>query len=1558
MTKSRMIKKLTALLLVMIMVITAWPCAFASPEYVWANKSTGDLTVTFTKVTAEDEEYALQVRAQDKKKADVTVSKDVSLNNSSYYSSIVVSAYTEQNAEDTVTIQGGVTGKSDFGVGLDLYGSGKHTVTVNKNVKVTGTDSATGIRTTLNGYKSETVYDSNGYSGELNEAEYQGYNWVWDSESSMYKQVKIYYNQTEKYYYNDQKEKWSYKITPTGAAGNVTINGNVSAVASDGGATAVNMQNTGDATVIIKNNVSATGEIATGIDSENWTNDYTAKRLVSITGDLTVKATDGSATGIYQSGNQIGEVNVQGKVNVTGTTGATGISANPRGYYVEGKYNSETQKYDNIFYDLPGKATVTAAGDVKATATDGGAVGINASGTGQVEVKGVQNIEATGTNGASGIIAGNYYNNIDHPDGSKTVTATGNVIANGGTGSTYGLMVKGSGDVDLTVGGKVSTVSEGKKTIHDYGDGNSSTERGSDNGINSSSNLNKVNISIGNEVSVKTKENSAIGVMAYGTGESTVSVSGGVTVEGALSSGISATSAGYYTRYELNPETGYTENKFYETDGKTTITAARSVKATATDGSATGIIASGSGKTEVKGVTDVEATGTIRATGISASASGYYQDWKYNPETKTYEPIYYELDGKTTVTVAGDVKATATDGAATGINADGSGKTEVKGVQNVEVTGTAGATGITANSTGFYSESKYDPETQSYEYTYHDLDGKATVTASGDVTVKNDYGNTGGINASGSGDTSVTVSGKLQVNSIGGEIEYSGPGGSSYTQIGNDYGVRASSGYKNGTTSVNVNGNVDVISTGNNVAGFENYGPGGSAGYVDAKIGGSLTVTTVEGTAKAVSASTNGFETISVGGDVIVSGADASGIYAAARGYESTGGGPGSKTEYKKTDGTITVNAKENLIVTATDGNASGINANGTGTTEVKVGGDATITGPAATGIHSNVDGEYVTYSYDSETQTSTRISIDTTGKATTEVGGDLTVKGQDRADGIEIFGSGDNTVIIGKKLTTTSDGYAATDDYGDGETYSNNLSERAVGISLDEGGSATVTIGEGVEATSTLNDVTGVSIDADDEEKVSVTIEDGGLTLATGEEADATAVNIFNAGGHVGVDINGDVVSTGGGINIRSDMQSRWKTLDFEPKESELIRESEDGEYKEYYSADKNVYYDSDGNVWSYVNKGATSVHVVGDVTVNGKDSSAIYISATDNTRYVYDEEGYTGEVKEDELVYWTKRKDADGNIITNKTYYNAEGDFYYDNNGHKWSKEVQDANESETEVLIEGDVTAADTAIMIDAPSETAAVDVIVDGTVAGEEHSIVLTNSTTSEKMMITVWEVKANEQGHLIERIKGHDYTGEEGITIYEQDRDAEQEIQYIIRIAQPEYISTAGTTNYNGYEVAREGDIVYVYLNIPSGYEVNQVYMDDGQTVPVLKDAAGNYYLAVPWGGGVLLSLKMRRRQANLTPAVITLDPNGGTIDGSSEPIQIKTYINKQYVLPEAPEREGATFLGWFESPYGKEDEQWKAPEAGSELLLEPGTRVKIKEKTVYFTAIWAEKSPD
>ena len=58
-------------------------------------------------------------------------------------------------------------------------------------------------------------------------------------------------------------------------------------------------------------------------------------------------------------------------------------------------------------------------------------------------------------------------------------------------------------------------------------------------------------------------------------------------------------------------------------------------------------------------------------------------------------------------------------------------------------------------------------------------------------------------------------------------------------------------------------------------------------------------------------------------------------------------------------------------------------------------------------------------------------------------------------------------------------------------------------------------------------------------------------------------------------------------------------------------------------------------------------------------------------------------------------------------------------------------------------------------------------------------------------------------------------------------------------------------------MAYEKDTVTLKLEIPKDKELIAVYGDDGQEVPLEKDADGNYYVVVPRGGGVILSVDLK-----------------------------------------------------------------------------------------------------
>lgn len=176
------------------------------------------------------------------------------------------------------------------------------------------------------------------------------------------------------------------------------------------------------------------------------------------------------------------------------------------------------------------------------------------------------------------------------------------------------------------------------------------------------------------------------------------------------------------------------------------------------------------------------------------------------------------------------------------------------------------------------------------------------------------------------------------------------------------------------------------------------------------------------------------------------------------------------------------------------------------------------------------------------------------------------------------------------------------------------------------------------------------------------------------------------------------------------------------------------------------------------------------------------------------------------------------------------------------------------------------------------------------------------------------------------------------------------INYIIRIepTQQDMITAEGTREHDGFQVANEGDTVTVKLgNLPKGYDKVTVYSDTGKKCKLLQDENGDYYLVVPRGGGVLLSLRFQRTAY----VKATFNPNGGTIGGKEGPI-VKTVVkNTAITLPQPDEREGYLFAGWFAGAEGPDAEGWVEPDADDPRLLAGGAQFQMTEDTC-FTAIW------
>ena len=222
---------------------------------------------------------------------------------------------------------------------------------------------------------------------------------------------------------------------------------------------------------------------------------------------------------------------------------------------------------------------------------------------------------------------------------------------------------------------------------------------------------------------------------------------------------------------------------------------------------------------------------------------------------------------------------------------------------------------------------------------------------------------------------------------------------------------------------------------------------------------------------------------------------------------------------------------------------------------------------------------------------------------------------------------------------------------------------------------------------------------------------------------------------------------------------------------------------------------------------------------------------------------------IVEDEFLQYYD--DGYGNNI--RVYYSKDGNYYYDEQGLAWMP-VEDGN-AYNNVRITGDVKGAQTGVVLNEINEVTD-KIIIDGTLSGGKQAVLIKEGSIAENLTLTVWEIVENKDGNLIENETIDPETKEKSAIA---NKEAEKAIQYIIRIRpdQKEIISTRGTMEYEGYDVAHEGDTVTLKLNIPYGYEISGAYRDAEQEVKLLQDTEGDYYLIVPRGGAVELSVTLK-----------------------------------------------------------------------------------------------------
>ena len=206
----------------------------------------------------------------------------------------------------------------------------------------------------------------------------------------------------------------------------------------------------------------------------------------------------------------------------------------------------------------------------------------------------------------------------------------------------------------------------------------------------------------------------------------------------------------------------------------------------------------------------------------------------------------------------------------------------------------------------------------------------------------------------------------------------------------------------------------------------------------------------------------------------------------------------------------------------------------------------------------------------------------------------------------------------------------------------------------------------------------------------------------------------------------------------------------------------------------------------------------------------------------------------------------------------------------GHPNYESYHDVGQSE--ILVHGDVTADQYGLMLSNFGDPVVTDILVEGTITGGETGVVLMyndmlmvrEDADSEEddpeteFLLTVWQIELNSRGNAAETIE------EWGDEDPEANADFESQIMYIIKLEQPAEGGTLSAVDADGnalatshdYEVANENDKVVLRVNLDPGYRILAAYNGQGEKQELLMDDAGNYYLIVPKGGGVYLSVDL------------------------------------------------------------------------------------------------------
>lgn len=245
---------------------------------------------------------------------------------------------------------------------------------------------------------------------------------------------------------------------------------------------------------------------------------------------------------------------------------------------------------------------------------------------------------------------------------------------------------------------------------------------------------------------------------------------------------------------------------------------------------------------------------------------------------------------------------------------------------------------------------------------------------------------------------------------------------------------------------------------------------------------------------------------------------------------------------------------------------------------------------------------------------------------------------------------------------------------------------------------------------------------------------------------------------------------------------------------------------------------------------------------------------------------------------------------VIDGELNATVNGDVVVTGNDELYTTGLSIASWNETDkgavnAQVAGNIESTGVGVYVAQESDDVVSNIIVDGEIKADTVSVLVDETINTENVNLTVYKMELNTingEEHAVAALTEND-----GLTVNEASKAIEQQINYIIKVeANPN-----GTVSADK-ETAKESETVTMRISANAGYHVVAAYNGEGQQVPLLIDANGNYYVTVPRGGGVYLS-------ARIDPDAV--EPSGDSYEDDSDNRRTVTRVTPAAETTEAPE---------------------------------------------------------